>query len=231
MNWELNFFPESAITYFLSLEVTDDSFQKAIDVLKITFPRTRIIDFKIEHAEWPPNPPTFGSGWQLAKVFVSKFAIINPGAGEHLKKRSIKAYSYTFFENNQRLREIGTHFLASVVSLAIMKRTEDFSAAVMAFLLTGTTSTGEPRQLDRNVLADCFLALVAAIYQDNGWEIMNEWLEDLILPVLSLVLECQDVKHMYDINRSHIMIRASRIHYGSRSQELGHVRRPTLTQC
>ncbi|KAF3314338.1 hypothetical protein TWF173_004941 [Orbilia oligospora] len=218
---KLTSFPNQQPLTSCRLEVTDDSFQKAIDVLKITFPRMRVIDFKIEHAEWPQHPPTFGSRWQLAKIFVSKFTIINPGAGEHLKKRSIKAYGYTFFENNQRLREIGTHLLASIVSLAIMKRTEDFSAAVMAaamnkfrskdvlsalayvygldqFLLTGTTSTGEPRQLDRNMLADCFLALVVAIYQDNGWEIMNEWLEDLILPVLSLVLECQDVKHTYD---------------------------------
>ncbi|KAF3083194.1 hypothetical protein TWF706_001281 [Orbilia oligospora] len=78
------------------------------------------------------------------------------------------------------------------------------------FLLTGTTSTGEPRQLDRNMLADCFLALVAAIYQDNGWEIMNEWLEDLILPVLSLVLECQDVKHTYDKNQEYAMAAAAK---------------------
>ncbi|KAF3180323.1 hypothetical protein TWF788_006836 [Orbilia oligospora] len=76
------------------------------------------------------------------------------------------------------------------------------------FLLTGTTSTGEPRQLDRNVLADCFLALVAAIYQDNG--IMNEWLEDLILPVLSLVLECQGVKHMYDTHQEYTMAAAAK---------------------
>ncbi|KAF3249196.1 hypothetical protein TWF128_007874 [Orbilia oligospora] len=230
---KLTSFPNQQPLTSCPLEVTDDSFQKAIDVLKITFPRMRVVDFKIEHAEWPQHPPTFGSRCQLAKIFISKFAIINPGAGEHLRRRSIKAYGYTFFENNQRLREIGTHLLASIVSLAIMKRTEDFSAAVMAaamnkfrskdvlsalayvygldqFLLTGTTSTGEPRQLDRNMLADCFLALVAAIYQDNGWEIMNEWLDDLILPVLSLVLECQDVKHTYDKNQEYAMVAAAK---------------------
>ncbi|KAF3083195.1 hypothetical protein TWF706_001282 [Orbilia oligospora] len=114
---KLTSFPNQQPLTSCPLEVTDDSFQKAIDVLKITFPRMRVIDFKIEHAEWPQHPPTFGSRWQLAKIFISKFAIINPEAGEHLKKRSIKAYGYTFFENNQRLREIGTHLLASIVSL------------------------------------------------------------------------------------------------------------------
>ncbi|KAK6517645.1 hypothetical protein TWF506_004830 [Arthrobotrys conoides] len=167
----------------------------------------RVAEFEADHAEWPHQPPKFGSRWQLAKNFVSKFTIINPGPGEHLKTRSMKAYGHTFFESNQRLREIGTHPLGSVAFLAIMKRPEDLSGPVMSaamnkfrnrdvlsalayvyeldqYILTGTTSAGKPRQLDRDMLADCLLALVAAIYQDNGWEIMRGWLEDSILPVV-----------------------------------------------
>ncbi|KAK6497027.1 hypothetical protein TWF481_002007 [Arthrobotrys musiformis] len=231
------------INYPYNIEVTDECLERAIDVLKLAFPRMRVPDFKADNAGWPEGPPTFGSRWQLAKVFVSKFALINPKPGEHLKARSIKAYGYNFFENNQRLREIGCHLLASVVSLAVMKRTEDFSGPVMAaatnklrqrdvlsalaylygldeFILTGMSSSGEPRKLDRTMLADCFLALVAAVYQDNGWEVMRDWLEDLVLPVLSLALESQDVKHAYDKGQEFAMAAGRRRELSANSQAL-----------
>ncbi|KAK6523066.1 hypothetical protein TWF281_002489 [Arthrobotrys megalospora] len=211
-----------------TLGATEDSLERTIDLLKRAFPRMQVAGFKADCPSWPEQLPTFGSRWQLAKVFVSKFVILNPGPGEHLVKNRIDAYGYTFVENNQRLKEIGSHLLASVASMSIMKRTEDFSAPVMAaainklrqkdilatlaylygldeLLLTGTTSDGRPREPDNAMLADCFLALVTAVHQDNGWRTMSDWLEDLILPILSLVLESQDVKHSYDKNQEYAL--------------------------